>query len=105
MTPNVDPWTGKDVQSLYAWTRAQLGRLAYVLGGRVLPEDQFDADEIELTFAALGEQNIIHSLARIPLRVETVRADQGGGVYVTARGTGSITVNATATGTYRIRIS
>lgn len=106
MRLGVRPFRGKDENGAASWAWRLFGDVAYLLNGRLLPEDNFDAEESEVTFAAAGVgQPLAHTLGRVPDRVEVVRADAGGVVYVTARTGTAVTIAATAIGTYRVRLS
>ncbi len=96
----------RDAGLVAAWARSLFADISQILRNGMLPEDQFDAIEEEVTFAAVpGSQAVAHPLLRVPTRVEVVRADQSGVVFTTAQSATSVTVATSAIGTYRLRIS
>lgn len=95
-----------NVGQLADWAFDLFKNLAFLLNGNVLPDDQFNCTELEVEFLATpGTQTVDHDLHRIPTRVEVVRADQAGVVYVTASDETTAEIRTNATGTYRVRIS
>lgn len=95
-----------DAAQLESWASDLFKQLALMLNLGVLPEDQFNAIELEVEFlGSPGTQTVTHDLLRVPVRVEVVRADQAGVVYVTDSDETTAEIETNAAGTYRVRIS
>ena len=91
---------------LAGWAYRAIRDIGYILNGRMLPTDQFDAEESEITVAVADATQVVsHTLDRVPTRVEAVRADAKGVVYTTAMTSTAVTVTASVAGNYRIRVS
>ena len=104
-TPPVDTMDAEEgIRLLSRYAYRSFRQLSLLLNNGVTPEDQFNAEESEVEFSG-SAVTVSHGLKRVPDRVEVVRADQSGQVYVTARSELEVTLSATSNGTYRVRVS
>jgi hypothetical protein len=95
---------GDNIKTLADYAHRRFVELALLLNNNVTPDDQFNATEVELEFTG-DPIEVEHGLDRVPLRVEVVRADQAGQVYVSTIDDEEAVLQATANGTYRVRVS